>query len=165
MAAGPKSVFYNRGLLTNAADLVAGPPLLPYGECFQNGEEVVDEQNWAMEGEVYYDGSCDLVKGNRERSRAAWAVVQVDETGQVVSSMRGVVPAYMPQTAQSAEHMGRTMAVQTLCGETTLSGDCRNVVDDAGKTMRQICNKKRMHAAACRYARTTATGRYVKCDR
>ena len=134
VAAGPTSVFHNRGLLANAADLAVGPPAQPYGKFFRDGVEVVDEAQWTMEGHVYYDGSCDPVKGSRELSRASWGVVQVDDDGKVVSTMRGVVPSFMPQTAQSGEHMGRTMAVQALCGETTLSGDCRNVVDDVGKT-------------------------------
>ena len=51
--------------MANAADLVTGPPALPLGKFFRDGQEVVDEKDWQMQGEVYYDGSCQLVTGNR----------------------------------------------------------------------------------------------------
>ena len=38
-------------------------------------------------------------------------------------------------------------------------------MDDAGRSKRQVCNKKRMHAAATMFARSATTGRYVKADK
>ena len=98
-------------------------------------------------------------------SRASWAAVEVDEQGNVTASISGVVPNYMPQTAQAGEHLARTMAVQSLDGATTLHGDCASVVNDANASFKRACNKKRMHAAAALVTKSAKTGRFIKADR
>ena len=57
------------------------------------------------------------------------------------------------------------MAVQSLEGESALKGDCMSVVNDAGKSFRLATDKKRMHAAASAFARSSVTGKFVKNDR
>ena len=67
-------------------------------------------------------------------SRASWGIVEVDDEGRVLASLSGNVPATMPQTPQSGEHLGHAYAVQHLQSKATLSGDCKAVVNAAQTT-------------------------------
>ena len=117
----------------------------------RNGVEIKDHTGWALEGNVFYDGSC-LQRGCNGLSRATWAAVQLGPDNQVVASVSGPVWRSLPQTAQAAEHCARAAAVQILKGPARLIGDSRNIVAAANKPRQISCHHSKMHAAASRVA-------------
>ena len=116
-----------------------------------NGVEIEDHTCWALEGNVFYDGSC-LQRGCNGLSRATWAAVQLGPDNQVVASVSGPVWRSLPQTAQAAEHCARAAAVQILKGPARLIGDSRYIDAAANKPRQFSCHHSKMHAAASRVA-------------
>ena len=97
------------------SDLAVGPNLTVQARFFRAGEEVPSlastDAHFKLEGNVHYDGACQ----NRHDpilSRASWGIVQVDAGGNVEASVFGNVPASLPQTPQSGEHLGHAYSVQ-----------------------------------------------------
>ena len=107
-----------------------------------------------LRGKVYYDGSCDN-RGDPILSRASWGIVEVSDDGDVLATFSGNVPATMPQTPQSGEHIAHAFAVEHLARRATLSGDCKGVVAAAQDQSDRPLNRKRLHAAATRAVRTS----------
>ena len=62
-----------------------------------------------MRGEVFTDGSC-IKDGPVTWHRTGWAVCKVDEHGQLLAWMRGVVGRQLPQTSPASEHVAATAA-------------------------------------------------------
>ena len=81
----------------------------------------------------FNDGSCKQT-GDPELTRAAWAVVEVDQEGQLVACLEGPVWRGAPQTAQAAEYVACASAIQIIDDDAELYGDCLNVVRDAMKS-------------------------------
>ena len=90
--------------------------------------KVEDSTQWKMNGNIFTNGSC-ARRFNSELNRAAWAAVQVDDTGATQAVVHGIVPRTLPQTPQSAEHMVATAAIDLLDENATLHIDCKGVVD------------------------------------
>ena len=86
---------------------------------------------------MYYDGSAYRYAAS-DMSRATFAVVQVDGSGNRVATLSGTVPDYMPQTSQAAEHCGRLAAVQLLCGASVLTGDRKAILISQMPATRQL---------------------------
>ena len=61
-------------------------------------------------------------------SRAAWAVVQVDQHGDIIRAILGVVPAELPQTAQAAEFAAGLAFSKFADTGSILLSDCSSVV-------------------------------------
>ena len=102
----PNEPLYSRGIPFAVADKAIGPPGQKYrsSECtfWKNGERILDEDQWKMHGDTYYDGSCDQ-RRDADITRAAWAVVQINQNGDEVARLTGPVWEGLPQTAQAAE--------------------------------------------------------------
>jgi len=118
---------------------------------------------WALRGKNNYDGACTQHSAG-ELSRAARAAVEVNDEGEVTATISGPVWPPMPQTAQAAEHTGRTRAVELLDGPSTLYGDCKAVVDDAHLPFKRAVHHRRVHAAASKMARGFESNRFVIAD-
>ena len=162
-ALGATSATYCRGLCQDLAEAVP-EPLVEGGIRFmRNGVEIKDHTGWALEGNVFYDGSC-LQRGCNGLSRATWAAVQLGPDNQVVASVSGPVWRSLPQTAQAAEHCARAAAVQILKGPARLIGDSRNIVAAANKPRQFSCHHSKMHAAASRVAADAAGADHVLDD-
>ena len=80
-----------------------------------------------LSGHIYYDGSADN-NGHTELDRAAWAVVEVDDEGNLLAHASGPVWRGIPQTNQGVEHCAFACAAQLLEGPVVLHGDCKGVV-------------------------------------
>jgi len=133
-----------RSSLCNAA-LEAGPDSAKFTRCIDHiavsdaeGEAIrytrdgirhPDKGDWSLSGDIFYDGSCQKAPG---LSLATYAAVQVDSESNIVAYVQGTVPSYMPQSSQAAEHCGRLAAIRLMTGQSTLYGDCKNVVMAAG---------------------------------
>ena len=75
-----------------------------------------------IDGSCYPHICCDL-------SRAAWAVVQMDEHGQVGLALHGAVTASQPQTAQSAELSAAAAAAAVVTQGDQVISDCQGVIN------------------------------------
>ena len=137
--AGPTSMWHNRGIPMAVADKAAGPDPCLSAEFYtfpadvdqpSEGTKVEDDSQWALNGYVYYDGSCEQLR-ELTLSRATWAAAQVDEQGRLTAAVVGTVPNTMPQTAQSGEYLGCFMATRQLTAQAELVGDCLGVVQAA----------------------------------
>jgi len=129
----------------------------------RSAQEVADEKEWQLCGNLYYDGSC-FRAHSTELSRAAFSVVQME--GQtVIAKLQGTVPANLPQTSQAAEQCGRAAAVQLLNGPSTLIGDCKSVVDTARASHLHALHHSRIHAGARLLAVTSGKYGFVQEDR
>ena len=76
-------------------------------------------------GEVFVDGSCDTASV-KETRRAGFAVTDVDGT----NIIRGTVPAWLPQSPQSAEYCAAAIASAALRTPCIVVGECANVIRD-----------------------------------
>eukprot|EP00973_Karenia_brevis_P063529 8828756-Karenia_brevis.AAC.1 len=110
-AAGPSSALFTRGIATHPAWKVPRPCSEGGIQFERNGITIHDPNQWCMQGNIFYDGSCEQ-RGSCDLSRAAWAAVEVNDDGVPTATMIGPVWAALPQTAQSAEYCARTAAVQ-----------------------------------------------------
>ena len=77
---------------------------------------------------MYVDGSC--APGILpERSRAAWSVVQLRELSEEPTAViHGIVPRWLPQIAQAAEHVAMAVAAMLAQEHVKLVCDCEGVV-------------------------------------
>ena len=98
-----------------------------------------------MRDTIFADGHATRT-GIDGLNRASWAVVELDEAGDLVSYMRGVVPADYPQTSQAAEYLGAAYAAQVAGPEATLYDDCANVVRDFGRDRDQWLDEEKAYA-------------------
>ncbi len=80
-------------------------------------------------GTIFADGHATRT-GVDGVDRASWAVIELDDQGDLVSCMCGVVPADYPQTSQAAEYLAAAYAAQVAAPGATLHDDCANVVRD-----------------------------------
>eukprot|EP00973_Karenia_brevis_P095604 12428148-Karenia_brevis.AAC.1 len=130
----------------------------------RGGSKIEDTSSWHVQGSIYYDGSC--YRGyDEDLSRAAFAVVEVDGSGQPAATLLGTVPPSMPQTSQAAEQCGRAAAVQLLAGSSELVGDCQTVVNCARLPDLAATHHKRMYAGMRRLALVSGRSNLVRDDR
>ena len=139
--AGPDALVYSTGLIGNPALWLPPPATSTCEEAtgWEQGAARVFEP-----GPVYVDGSC-VPHVVPELSRAAWAVVQTDEQGQVLKSISGVVPACLPQTAQAGEYLAMTAAAQHVPVDAEIHSDCKGVVTACLRGPQQRRLSRRMH--------------------
>ncbi len=145
-AAGDR--FWTTGACPSPVDL-APPPVgdlnvvveyLDEGLRDRDGEDIL-----AIRGRAYWDGSAttSVVKG---LTRAACAVVQTDEDGRPTKVLQAAVPRHLPQTAQAAEFMGLGVVFKALRAQTSVVGDCLNVVRAANGLARNALAHNHMYA-------------------
>ena len=161
LAEGPTSPLYTLALPPHPAadDGYFAPcddPCIEY-HGFSAGEDLRFRP-----GPVFLDGSC-FPSVVPECSRAAWAVVQTDEEGQVRRSISGVVPGHLPQTAQAGEYCALEAAAQAASAENTLYGDCQGVVADAQRGWCPRGWAKRMYGGCMRAAFTSTQAHSALC--
>ena len=132
---GPSDSWYNYGIMEHIEQKLMGVPedMAEYTTFHRRDhrgqlQNVEDRAQWRMYGSIFTDGSFTR-RFNPELNRAAWAAVQVDETGATQAVVQGVVPRTLPQTPQSAEYMAATAAIDLLDENATLHIDCKGVVD------------------------------------
>ncbi len=111
------------------------------------GERKVEAEGPAglsLEGELYVDGSCvpSAVSGF---ARAACAIVQMNGS-RVVKKALAAVPAYLPQTAQAAEHLGMVLIFRYLAGRANVVGDCLGVVKAINASVASMLGPSRRYA-------------------
>ena len=106
----------------------------------------------ALTGHVFADGHCSRT-GFRGLDRASWALVQVNNDGDRLRSIRGVVPPDYPQTAQASEFFAALYAAQVCFLPCTLYGDCLNVVNEYAKPSEEWGDEKMAYAGIMKQAR------------
>ncbi len=83
-------------------------------------------QKAQLGGLVFFDGSC-APSHIRDLARAACAITEVDQEGNMRRSLEVAVPWELPQTAQCAEHLAMAMGFEYVARESEFVGDCLNV--------------------------------------
>ena len=165
LKAGQQSALYSRCIMPHAADLLPLPPA--EGGCVfkRQGQIVQASEDWSMKGRIFYDGSCTR-RGDQRLDRASWAVVEVNDKDEITAEISGPVWSSLPQTPQAAEYAARAVAVEMLDGDSVLTGDCKNVVNDAvNNDKKKVYHKRRMHAGTMRQADNDCRAKHVIADR
>ncbi len=125
--------FWTTGVCPNPADL-APPPEAEMNvivEKVGNYDDADEVGNiMAIRGRAYIDGSCTTPSVKR-LARAACGIAQTNDRGEPQKLLHAAVPRHLPQTAQAAEHLGYALVVKAVEQETTVVGDCMNVVQAA----------------------------------
>jgi len=106
----------------------------------------------ALTGHVFADGHCSRT-GFRGLDRASWSLVQVNDEGDRLRSIRGVVPPDYPQTAQASEFFAALYAAQVCVPPCTLYGDCLGVVNAYAKSSVEWGDEKMAYAGIMKQAR------------
>jgi len=124
--------LYTKGVMAHPADRCPMPPAAD-GVDFVWGKDVpeADQDLEKVGGHVAF---CDGSAGRHpvaELRRAAWAVAFFSDTDQLQLKVAGPVWRHLPQTAQAAEYLSATAAVQLMKRPTKLVGDCLGVVKAA----------------------------------
>jgi len=130
-AKGQETLFMT-GIFPSPAETWPAPEGLVFITEEADGEKSLHyngegEIGW-LTGDVFADGHCSKT-GIRGLDRASWALVQVNELGHRLRSIRGVVPFDYPQTAQASEFFAALYAAQVCQQPCTLYGDCLGVVN------------------------------------
>ncbi len=142
------SSFWTTGVCPNPVDLAP----LPDVKLTVTSERVVaegstggDEGLLDMRGHLYIDGSC-TTPTIRELARAGCSIVSTNAEGTPTKILRAAVPRHLPQTAQAGEYLAYGIVMKALCGEATITGDCRNVVDAANGKVRNALAHTKLYA-------------------
>ena len=108
----------------------------------------IDEMLLPENGKIYGDGSC-LNPSIKGLARAGWAIVQVNEDGDVIKSIHGCVPAMYAQTSLAAEHMAFWVAFENSA-RGIYAGDCADVLGWYHKGWKELQVGRSPHADLCR---------------
>ncbi len=152
--ADPADPFWVTGVFPHPADL-APLPASGVTIVWDDGPEDVQEQRRrdgapepptgaAFGGNVYFDGSS-APHVIRDLSRAAAAVVMVDDNGGVMRRGLAAVPNHLPQTSQAAEGLGLAVSIRSLEKKATVHGDCLAVVNAANAPGASLVAGRRKH--------------------
>jgi len=77
---------------------------------------------------LFADGSC--FKGTTpESDRAGWAVIEIDDDGELVSAIAAPVPPSLPQSSQAGEFCGLAGAAQLVRAQTDIHFDFKPIVE------------------------------------
>ena len=136
-ASGQTSVLYNNGILPHPADRLPPPCAQDRWEFARNDGtrctgDTVPKATPTMHGNLFTDGHASRT-GIHECDRASWAVVQIDDQGEVVAYLRGSVPRTFPQTSQSSEYLAAAFTAHVMDAPSDVTSDCSNVVRDLSK--------------------------------
>ncbi len=128
--ASPRDLFWTTATVPHPADRLPRPldDYLPHA-VEADGERGDDP---AICGHIFVDGSC-ATSVFRGLQRAAFALVQVGVDGRPIRTISLPLWASLPQTSQAAEYAAYAAAPQILCGESTIYGDCKGVLDHAAR--------------------------------
>ena len=158
--AGPTSAYYNRAIGKHPAHRHPEPCQMRDTEwVFEACSDVLPPL--AVQGDVYVDGSCSR-HVVREMNRAGWAVVCVDEQGEILARAYGPVCAPLPQTSQAAEFVAFAAAVRLAAGPTSIFEDCSNVIRAAHADAAQTLSERRPHAGIMKDARAEPGWKHIR---
>lgn len=141
--AGPRSALYNRGIMQHPCEDYPEAQKDTMVTLVRHGKRV-EAHEFTLEGNVHLDGTCDQ-RQILDLKRAAWAVVQVNDNGEVESAAFGPVPACLPQTSQAGEYAALAAAEHLKTGKCNLFGDCQNVVKDWHKKSHRLDNCRKIY--------------------
>jgi len=148
--------MYLTGIIPHPADVWPLPEHSAFITVEANGEMELRYHGvgniGALTGHVFADGHCSRT-GFTGLDRASWALVQVNNDGDRLRSIRGVVPPDYPQTAQASEFFAALYAAQVCFFPCTLYGDCLNVVDAYAKPSEEWGDEKMAYAGIMKQAR------------
>jgi len=159
----PDNPLFTRALQAHPGDVHHSQAKTQVLSFRRNGYIIDDRSDWTFSGEVYYDGSC-FQHEVQELSTASFGIVQLNSEGEVTAELRGTVPIHMPQSAQSAEHCGRSAAIQHLVSQSTLYGDCLNVVKAGRKPSKFAAGYKSFHGGPRRQSDASGRSHFVSQD-
>ena len=110
------SLTFTRGLFVHPDDMAVRPSSV-LDVVITDGNGVrIDAADLRLEGDIYWDGSCDRCN-IKSFNRAAWAVVALqDGDDEVAVNISGIVPVPYAQTPQAAEFMGYDVGVELTAG-------------------------------------------------
>ncbi len=147
-------IFWTTGFFAHPGDEWPRPRSTAEAEYEWRGDEPRqpadrhDDGRPAVSGSTYIDGSC-TTGVFPELRRAAASLVQWSREKPSGWTIRTPVPAPLPQTPQSAEHVA--LAVTRQFADTRLSinvaSDCSNVVKDAGPITKAATSARKTYAA------------------
>jgi hypothetical protein len=116
---------------------------------YKDGEKVGEDCEWTWEEgkTVFFDGSC-YFQRTKGYEVAGGAAIQVDERGRVTRGAIASVPAWLPQTSMSGEHIGIVLIGMGAEDGSTIraAGDCQTVVKDCDKDVGQRAFWKKPYA-------------------
>ncbi len=142
------SSFWTTGICPNPADLAPPPDVeltvtcerLGAGDGQAENDGLMDIKGWA-----YIDGSA-TTPAIRGMARAGCAIVNTDDQDTPLKILRAAVPRHLPQTAQAAEFLAYGLVVGALRGQTTITGDCLNVINAANGHARNVLAHTKTYA-------------------
>ena len=139
-----------RGLCRHPGDFIP-LPLADGGVHFWCRDPTVD-RHAVFSGKVYSDGSC-LKHHLPEGTRAAWAIVTIDNEGELFAVLSGPVWCSLVQSSPAGEHAAAAALSQVVAGETTLLSDNMGVVKTAAQPSALALSHHRFHAGITKMAR------------
>ena len=141
-------VLFERGMIPHAAEVLPDPADSAEVQYWQDASLPPDEQGF--DGAVFINGSC-TTSAVRERRRAAWAAVQVEQgTGRVLRQLCGVVPRAFQQTPQVAEFLALQFVAPWLRAGACIASDCQSVVQHFAMGAHEQISKCRPFAGIAR---------------
>ncbi len=142
--------FWTSGIFPNPSPNYPQPCTSLDAVCVDgSGTAIEGVENWGLQGDIYIDGSCTRCD-MEEMQRAGFAIVAVDDQGNVVKTVRAVVPSPLPQTPQAAEFAAYALAHRLVNGPCRIFSDCKHVVDNALGGTNRMLDPSRAYAGVLR---------------
>lgn len=141
--AGEEDVMFSKAIGVHPATGVEGP-------AFEGGVTVTSVagcrlKDLELSDDIYIDGSCTThpVVGFR---RAAFGIVMLSASGEVLATVSGPVWSSLPQTPQAGEHVALAALTELLGGPATAYSDCQSVVRQASLRLKDKLDGRRPYA-------------------
>ncbi len=137
----PGDLFWTTAAVPHPADAVPRPrgDYLPHA-FGPDGERLDDPR---MRGHIFIDGSC-TTSVFRGLERAAFALIQLGDDGNLLKTVSVPVWDSLPQTSQAAERGAYAAVPQIIDDDSTIYGDCQGVINAAmSSDARRLDGRKR----------------------